>query len=116
MTEHLNEWDHRWNDNHLDSKLNTLKTEVFTLKNNMANMQNSTIIDIQGGVSAIDTRNKELEKRVDTLSTEISLLQLHTLGKITAAEMGSLLKMLKSVDVENHVVAHETINNLIKEL
>ena len=60
--------------------------------------------------------NIELNKRLDALSIETSLLQLVVLNKITATEMSNLLKMLVSPDEENHVVAKETISNLITNL
>ena len=59
-------------------------------------------------------RLHKAESRINILSEEIGLLQLHAMGSITAKEMGSLLNMLLSPDEENHVVARETITELIK--
>jgi len=118
MVEHLNEWDHRWNEHNLDSKLSTLKTEVFNAKNElvtMASAHSSNMSTLQSSLSSFENRATHLEQRIDTLSTEISLLQLYTLEMISKEQMRSLLKMLASQDTENHTVAHETIRNLLAQ-
>jgi hypothetical protein len=59
---------------------------------------------------------KELEKKFDGLDYRTQVLELQALGKITSIEMANLIKMLQSVDEENHVVAKEVINNLMKTI
>mgnify|MGYP003531004998 CR=1 FL=1 len=64
-----------------------------------------------------DIRWNEPSPQMHTLrELNITLLQLHVLGKITAVEMGNLLRMVHSVDPENHVVAHETVKELLKTI
>jgi hypothetical protein len=57
-----------------------------------------------------------LEQSTINLSTSVQLLQLHAMEKITTIEMGNLMRMLNSVDPENHVVANETIKELLKTI
>ena len=115
MAEHLSEWDHKWHDHNMDSKIFTLKTEVFNAKNDLITMS-SNISSLATSISSFEIQNKKLINRIDTLSTEISLLQLQALGKITPQEMLNILKMLQSEDEENHVIAHETIKQLLKTI
>lgn len=57
-----------------------------------------------------------LEKKLDALSWETAILHLKVQDKITKEEMSALIKMLQSPDEENHVVAKETIKNLIQTI
>ena len=59
---------------------------------------------------------KQLQKKFDELDYRTQILELQALGKITGIEMANLIKMLQSVDEENHVVAKEAINNLMKTI
>jgi hypothetical protein len=59
---------------------------------------------------------KELQKKFDDLDYRTQVLELQALGKITGIEMTNLIKMLQSVDEENHVVAKEAISNLMKTI
>jgi hypothetical protein len=67
-------------------------------------------------------RNKptsELEEiRIELRKTrlEVKILQLVSTGIISAGEFRSLTRMCNSVDIENLVVAEETVQNLIKNL
>lgn len=106
MSEHLSEFDYKWQEP--DSRITTLKDEVFLMKNN--------IVRIDTASTSHHVRLEDHQQIIDVLTTEISLLKLHALGKITSEQLSSLLKMLGSVDPENHVVAHETIKNLIKDI
>lgn len=58
-----------------------------------------------------DIKLKQIE-----LEISVKLLQLCVMQKITHDEMNNLLKMLKSNDHENYVVAYETIKELLKTI
>lgn len=58
----------------------------------------------------------QVKETQEQYKNEVHLLQLFMMQKITPDQFTTLRKMLYSVDKENHVVAIETINNLIKKL
>ena len=59
---------------------------------------------------------EDLYKKFDNLDYRTKIIELQALGKITKEEMANLIKMLQSADEENHTVAKEVINNLIKTI
>jgi len=109
MPEELNDWDHRWNEP--SPQMHTLREHVKTLKNDMSLVRTS-IVDVNTCQSHLDNFNEQLA----VMNTNITLLQLFALNKITSSEMHNILKMYKSVDAENHEVAKTTIAELIKSL
>lgn len=113
MPEKLEEWDHRWTE--VDPKIHTLHEN----QKDMSNLLNATSIDVttlQNHSQMLSETIRLTDVKVSNIEVEVKMLQLLAVGKIDAAQMGSLIKMLNSVDSENHVVAKETIANLIKEI
>lgn len=109
MPEKLEDWDPRWNEPY---------PQIFTLREHIINLQKdmAMINSVPGDISSINSKITNFEIKVENIELNLTLLQLHVLGKITAIEMGNLLRMVKSVDPENHVIAHETVNQLLKTI
>ena len=91
--------------------MHTLREHILILQNEM-----NAVNSIPGDISTINDKMNNFQIKVENMELNITLLQLHVLGKITAIEMGNLLRMVHSVDPENHVVAHETVNELLKTI
>ena len=109
MVDKLEDWDSRWNEP--SPQMHTLREHILTLQNEM-----NAVNSIPGDISTINDKMNNFQIKVENMELNITLLQLHVLGKITAIEMGNLLRMVHSVDPENHVVAHETVNELLKTI
>lgn len=109
MPEKLEDWDSRWNEP--SPQIYTLREHIKTLQNDM-----DTMATIPSNMITVNERLNGFDITVKNIELNLTLLQLHVLGKITAVEMGNLLKMVHSVDPENHVVAHETVNELLKTI
>ena len=103
MSEILQDWDMAWQQ---------ANPRITTLKNNL-NIQQGEIgklrIDLDLFHAAHDALLAKKQPRHD-------IVLLRSLEMITVDEAKSLLKMLESVDEENHTVAKETINNLINKI
>ena len=91
--------------------MHTLREHILTLQNEM-----NAVNSIPGDISTINDKMNNFQIKVENMELNITLLQLHVLGKITAVEIGNLLRMVHSVDPENHVVAHETVKELLKTI
>ena len=109
MVDKLEDWDIRWNEP--SPQIYTLREHIKTLQNDMATMNT-----MPSNLLTVNERLNNFEINVKNIELNLTLLQLHVLGKITAIEMGNLLRMVHSVDPENHVVAHETVNELLKTI
>ena len=109
MVDKLEDWDIRWNEP--SPQMHTLREHILTLQNEM-----NGVNSIPGYISTINDKMNNFQIKVENMELNITLLQLHVLGKITAVEMGNLLRMVHSVDPENHVVAHETVKELLKTI
>lgn len=108
----LEDWAPEWYDG--DPKILTLKKKLEALENTMdiASSGNSSLassmVSLEGNVQTI-------MKNQSAMLNHINLIHLCLAKKITPEEMSNLIGMLESVDEENHVIAHETINNLLKQ-
>lgn len=109
MVDKLDDWDIRWNEP--SPQMHTLREHILTLQNEM-----NAINSIPSNMLTVNERLNGFDITVKNFELNLTLLQLHVLGKITAVEMGNLLRMVHSVDPENHVVAHETVNELLKTI
>ena len=109
MVDKLEDCDIRWNEP--SPQMHTLREHILTLQNEM-----NAVNSIPGDISTINDKMNNFQIKVENMELNITLLQLHVLGKITAVEMGNLLRMVHSVDPENHVVAHETVKELLKTI
>lgn len=109
----LHEFDSEWNQP--SNQIATLKNKTFDLEKDMIRA-NTSAIQAGSHITDLQTLYSRLERLSARQSEQITLLQLQALGKITPEEMHSLLKMLASQDEENHTVANETIDNLMKDL
>ena len=109
MVDKLEDGDIRWNEP--SPQMHTLREHILTLQNEM-----NAVNSIPGDISTINDKMNNFQIKVENMELNITLLQLHVLGKITAVEMGNLLRMVHSVDPENHVVAHETVKELLKTI
>ena len=114
MTEpDLQDYDQKWREP--DVRITTLKNKVDELKMRMDTTNAS--LNIKGtDLMTLEKTVKELQAEQEQYKNEVHLLQLFMMQKVTPDQFSTLRKMLYSVDQENHVVAIETINNLIKEL
>lgn len=109
MPEELNDWDQRWNEP--SPQMHTLRVELTKVKDQM-NLMATSVVSMDTYQSHIDNFNEQIA----IMNTNITLLQLFAVNKITSSEMHNILKMYKSVDTENHEVAKATIAELIKSL
>lgn len=108
----LEDWAPEWYDG--DPKILTLKKKLETLENTMAGIPSNNAA-LASSVSSLDNNIQTLMRNQAAMTNHINLLHLCVAKKITPDEMSNLLGMLESVDEENHVIAHETINNLLKQ-
>jgi hypothetical protein len=109
MPEKLEDWDPRWDEP--SPQMHTLREHILTLQNDMGIVR-SSVVDAGAYQLQIDAFNEQIA----IMNTNITLLQLFAVNKITSNEMHNILKMYKSVDTENHEVAKATIAELIKSL
>ena len=109
MPEILSDWDQRWNEP--SPQIHTLRENLRTLTDDMSIVR-SSVVDLNTYQSNVDAFNEQIA----IMNTNITLLQLFAVNKITSSEMHNILKMYKSVDTENHEVAKATIAELIKSL
>lgn len=109
MVDKLEDWDIRWNEP--SPQMHTLREHILTLQNEM-----NAVNSIPSNMLTVNDKMNNFQIKVENMELNITLLQLHVLGKITAVEMGNLLRMVHSVDPENHVVAHETVKELLKTI
>lgn len=105
-------WEEAQNASRLEKSLIS-RTEELN-QENISMMQLDTLRD--KNVSDLTTELAQVKETQEQYKNEVHLLQLFMMQKITPDQFTTLRKMLYSVDKENHVVAIETINNLIKEL
>lgn len=108
----LEDWAPEWYDG--DPKILTLKKRLEVLEKSMdtAASGNSSLTS---SMVSLDNNIQTIMKNQAAMATHINLLHLCLAKKITPNEMSNLLGMLQSVDEENHVIAHETINNLLNQ-
>lgn len=110
--EFLDDWASEWREG--DSRILTLKRRITELESTMsaAASNNSALAS---SMSSLDNNVQTIMRNQAAMANHINLLHLCVAKKITPEEMSNLLGMLESVDEENHVIAHETINNLLKQ-
>lgn len=108
----LEDWAQEWHDG--DSRILTLKKRLEVLENSM-DMAASGNSSLASSMVSLEGNIQTIIKNQATMATHINLLHLCLAKKITPEEMSNLIGMLESVDEENHVIAHETINNLLKQ-
>ena len=66
--------------------------------------------------SNLKSLSDSLIEQLNDLMIKTSVLELYALDQINKSELSTLLKMLKSVDKENNIIAVHTINNLLSKL
>lgn len=100
-----NFWDYRWQE--ADPKIEKLRSSAQQAEDSLANH---------------DQRLVDLEKKLEDITEDLNelilsnrMLILVAKEKLSSEQFKNLVDMLNSVDVENHTVAHETINNLEDE-
>ena len=108
----LEDWASEWYDG--DPKILTLKKKLEALENTMAAVPSNNAA-LASSVSSLDCSIQTIMKNQSAMLNHINLIHLCLAKKITPEEMSNLIGMLESVDEENHVIAHETINNLLKQ-
>lgn len=108
----LEDWASEWYEG--DPKILTLKRRIETLESIMSAAASNTSA-LTSSISSLDNNVQTLMRNQAAMANHINLLHLCVAKKITPEEMSNLLGMLESVDEENHVIAHETINNLLKQ-
>lgn len=108
----LEDWAPEWYDG--DPKILTLKKKLEALENTMAAVPSNNAA-LSSSVDSLDSNIQILMKNQSAMLNHINLIHLCLAKKITPEEMSNLIGMLESVDEENHVIAHETINNLLKQ-
>lgn len=67
-------------------------------------------------MQTLESQALEHGRLIRELDTYQALLVLSTLDEVSKDEVRSLIKMLTSVDKENHTVAREAIDQLIKKI
>jgi hypothetical protein len=102
-----------------DEQQNASKLEKDLLQRthdlNMAiNMTTDTNAILKTDHDILAKRVLVYEETINMLTTHYNLIHLQLSNKITQDQRIALQKMLDSVDKENYIVAHETINNLMK--
>jgi len=103
MSETLNDWDDAWRKP--DPRITTLKEHADLIAGDIKKLRLDLDI-FQTGNDALLIKKQPRE----------DIVLLRSLEMITVDEAKNLLKMLESVDEENHTVAKETINNLINKI
>lgn len=67
-------------------------------------------------MKTLEAQDMEHSKMMRNLDRYQALLMLSTLEEITKDQVRTILKMLTSVDEENHLVADEAIKQLLEKL
>ena len=103
-----------------DEKLNASKLEKDLLQrtvdlNAQVETNNNVVTTLRENHDQLIKRCLAMEEAFNILNTRYNLLHIQVAGRITQEQRTSLLKMLDSPDSENHMVAYETINNLIED-
>lgn len=110
--DNLEDWSQEWHDG--DSRIITLKKKLTDLENSMGTAVSNTSA-LSSSMDSLDNNLQTIMKNQAAMARHINLLHLCLAKKITPEEMSNLLGMFESVDEENHVIAQETVNNLLKQ-